>query len=168
MPLLFAQPYDITAEGFYFDSADYYRFEAKRARKCDGAPVEEFEIQFIEGDSIDAEFAKAFGLNQGNLEAFFDAVDDYDEAEKQRIIIAVCECGYDLQSVLDDPHAVDLDIYAVSSLKELAEQFVEEGLFGDIPEALRFYIDHDAIARDLAADYCETTIASEQLVYRCG
>lgn len=56
----------------------------------------------------------------------------------------------------------------MESLREGAEQFVDEGLFGDIPEQLRFYIDHDAIARDLAADCSETVIAGRRLVYRCG
>lgn len=53
-------------------------------------------------------------------------------------------------------------------MRELAEQFVDEGLFGDIPERLAGYIDYDAIARDLAMDYAETTIAGEWLIYRCG
>lgn len=29
---------------------------------------------------------------------------------------------------------------------------VKEGLFGEIPSRLRIYLDHDAIARDLAYD----------------
>jgi antirestriction protein len=57
-------------------------------------------------------------------------------------------------------------MYHDQNLKELAEQFVDEGLFGDIPERLSFYLDYDAIARDLAHDYTETTIAGQQLVYR--
>ena len=62
----------------------------------------------------------------------------------------------------------DLDIYHVDSLCDLAEQFVEEGLFGDIPERLSFYIDYAAIARYLSADYSEATIAGKRLIYRCS
>ncbi|MEP3786728.1 antirestriction protein ArdA [Ascidiaceihabitans sp.] len=51
-------------------------------------------------------------------------------------------------------------------MKELAEQFVDEGLFGDIPDHLANYIDMDAIARDLAVDYAETELAGERLIYR--
>ena len=43
---------------------------------------------------------------------------------------------------------------------------MEDGLFGDIPERLAGYIDYDAIARDLAMDYGETTIAGTSLIYR--
>jgi len=53
-------------------------------------------------------------------------------------------------------------------MRELAEQFVEEGLYGDIPESLQFYIDFAAIARDLAVDYSETVIAGSRVIYRCG
>lgn len=52
-------------------------------------------------------------------------------------------------------------------LKELAEQFVDEGLFGEIPKAIANYLDYDAIARDLGFDYSEITIAGARLIYRC-
>lgn len=65
------------------------------------------------------------------------------------------------------PDSIEIDIYYAGSLKELAEQFVEDGLYGDIPEALRFYIDHDAIARDLGMEFTETEIAGERLIYAC-
>ena len=55
----------------------------------------------------------------------------------------------------------------MESLKELAEHFVEEGLYGDIPEVLQSYIDYDAIARDLGMDYSRITINDTVYVYRC-
>ena len=65
------------------------------------------------------------------------------------------------------PSDFDVTIYHEVSLKDLAEQFVEEGLFGDVPESLASYIDYDAIARDLGYDYTEATIAGFEIVYRC-
>ena len=53
-------------------------------------------------------------------------------------------------------------------LRELAEHFVDEGLFGEIPEHLAAYIDYDAIARDLDMDYAEAEIAGMRLIYRCA
>ena len=47
-------------------------------------------------------------------------------------------------------------------------QFVDEGLFGDIPERIQCYLDFDAIARDLGIDYSETVIDGESYVYRFG
>jgi len=56
-------------------------------------------------------------------------------------------------------------MYHVDSLRDLAESFVDDGLYGEIPDALRFYIDIDAIARDLMVDFSETEIAGQRLVY---
>jgi len=37
----------------------------------------------------------------------------------------------------------------------LASDFVDEGLFGEIPSSIENYIDYEKIARDLRMDYCE-------------
>ena len=131
-----------------------------------GQPVEEFEIQFIDGEAIDAALAQAWGLNQVNLGRFFEAAEAWEEDSKIRCIIAMNEgIGFDVET--GDIDALEVDIYGVETLRALAEQFVDDCLFGDIPEPLRFYIDYDAIARDLGIDYTETMIASERLVYAC-
>ncbi|MEO0666723.1 MAG: antirestriction protein ArdA [Pseudomonadota bacterium] len=164
---LHAQPYDTSAVGFCFDSIEDYAEKAAKLRNDYGDPVEEFEIQFIDGDGIDCALAKAIGLNQANLKQFFDAVDAWDEDDKTRVILAVGECGYCFEDSTQ-PSDFDLDIYAFETMRELAEHFVDEGLFGDIPEQLQFYIDYDAIARDLRVDYAETTVAGIPLIYRCA
>ena len=55
----------------------------------------------------------------------------------------------------------------MDSLKELAEHFVDEGFYGEIPERLQYYIDYNAIARDLSVEYSEISIAGTNLVYAC-
>lgn len=164
---LHAQPYDITACGFYFESAEDYAAKAAKARNAYGHPVEEFEIQFIDGEEIDCALAEAIGLNQANIVQYFDAVDSWDEDGKTRVILAVGECGYTFTDTTE-PGDFDLDLYPCDSLRDLAERFVDEGLFGEIPERLQFYIDYDAIARNLAVDYTETTVAGTRLIYRCA
>ena len=79
------------------------------------------------------------------------------------------ECGYSFDPAKDHPNDLDLDvdIYELDSLKELAEQFIEDGLYGPFPECLVTYIDADAIARDLAFEYSEITIAGKRFVYTC-
>tara|TARA_R110002072_G_scaffold295729_1_gene466879 strand:- start:161 stop:667 length:507 start_codon:yes stop_codon:yes gene_type:complete len=162
---LYAQPYDITASGFYFETAEKFTNLSSSLRNDCGDPVEEFEIQFIDGESIDCELAKAIGINQANITQFFDCVEKWDEDEKRIVIIALGDCGYPFDPEML-PADYDIDIYSVESLNQLAEQFVEEGLFGDIPKALENYIDYDAIVRDLGFDYVETEIAGQRLVYR--
>ena len=168
MTQLFAQPYDISATGFYFETAEQYTAKAAKARNDYGQPVEEFEIQFIDGELLDAEFAKAFEVNQANLERFFELLDEWEEHEKIRFIIAVGECGYSFDIDNDDIDQLDVDIYEEDNMKDLAIRFVDDGLFGEVPEAFQFYIDYDAIARDLAVDYSESTIAGNSFIYRCG
>ena len=168
MTTYFAQPYDISATGFYFESEAEFQEKIGKARNDCGQPVEEFEIQFIDGEAIDAALADAWEINQANIQGFIEVVDDWDEDEKRRFIIAVGECGYAFDPAADRPDELDVDIYHVDSMRELAEQFVDEWLFGEIPEHLAHYIDYDAIARDLSVDYSETTVAGERLIYRCG
>ncbi|SDU42566.1 antirestriction protein ArdA [Stappia sp. ES.058] len=166
--LFYAQPYDISAVGFYFETIEEYDKKASGLKNRSGDKVEEFEIQFIDGEDIDTAFAAAWGLSQCNIAAFIEAALEWEDDHKTRYVLAVGECGYDHEQVAIDPDRVDIDIYHLDSMKELAEQFVDEGLFGDIPERLQFYLDYDAIARDLAVDYSETEIAGQRLIYRCA
>lgn len=164
---LHAQPYDIAASGFYFSSAGEYAAKAKTNRNDYGQPVEEYEIQFIDGDLIDCELAKAWSIHQGNFVAFLEKAEEWDHGQKIAYILAVSESGYAHDQVCDEPYGVDIDIYEVGTLRELAEQFVEDGLFGDIPDHLTHYINYDAIARDLAVEYSQTIINGQSLIYRC-
>lgn len=168
MTKFYAQPYDISASGFYFDSFEEYQTKADKCRNDYGDKVEEFEIQFIDGERIDCAFAEAFQVNQANLGRFFELVDEWEDGEKVRFIIANGECGYGFNPDTDNIESMDLDVYEVESLKELAEQFIDEGLFGEIPAHLQNYIDLEAIARDLSVDYAMTDIAGDRLAYRCG
>ena len=66
---------------------------------------------------------------------------------------ALIDEGYDFEYSFNSYE--DVEIYEEMNMNELAELFVEDGLFGDIPKALINYIDYDAIARDLSMDYTE-------------
>lgn len=164
--LYFAQPYDISAKGFYFSDYDTYLARSAALRNAHGWPVEEFEIQFIDGDRLDDELFDALSVTQANLVSYLNHVDDWDDATKIAIIIAVGELGHQFDPA--DTPEFDFDVYAATTLRALAEQFVDEGLFGDIPDAIAPYLDYDAIARDLAMDYAEITIDGTDYVYRGG
>lgn len=167
MITLYANPYDREAAGFYFETAEVYASKAAALRNSFGDRVEEFEIDLINGDGIDIELAKAWGLNQCNFSAYLDSCGNWDVADKRCFIIAVGECGYDFNSENVNPADYEVDIYDCNSMRDLAIQFVEEGLFGDIPEHLANYIDYDAIANDLSMDYSEIIIDGQSLIYRC-
>ena len=124
MTTLHAQPYDLAASGFYFDSAESYAAQAATLRNDYGQRVEEFEIQFIDGETLDAQLFAALSVNQANLGAFFEAVAAWDDDQKIKTIIAVGELGYRFDLGRDDPDRFDIDLYQVDSLRDLAVQFV--------------------------------------------
>lgn len=167
MTTLFAQPYDISANGFYFETAAEYEERTGKLLNAYGDLVEEFEIQFIDGESLDCMLFSALGVHQGNFSAYLEAVEDWSEDDKIKVIIAVGQAGYNFDLGKDNPDQFDVDLYELDSLKDLAMQFVEEGLFGEIPENIQNYLDYDAIARDLGMDYSEITIAGINYIYRC-
>lgn len=167
MTTLFAQPYDISANGFYFETTTEYEERAGKLLNSYGDLVEEFEIQFIDGESLDCALFSVLGIHQGNFPAYLEAVEDWSEDDKIKVIIAVGQVGYNFDLGKDNPDQFDVDLYELDSLKDLAMQFVEEGLFGEIPESIQNYLDYDAIARDLGMDYSEITIAGTSYIYRC-
>jgi len=168
MTKLYAQPYDISARGFYFETAEEYGALAATNRNSFGGTVEEYEIQFIDGDPVDGELFRALSVNQANLSNFIDACDKWDWDDKIKVIIAVGEAGYSFDLSRGDLDRLDVDLYMCDSLRDLAIQFVEDGLIGEIPAAIQNYIDYDAIGRDLGADYACTMICGSRYVYRCG
>lgn len=164
---LFAQPYDTTAEGFYFRTIEQYQEQAWGVINGYGDMVQEFELQFIDGEAIDCAFAQAWQPSQATIADFMDAVETWELEQKRHYIIAVGECGYHHVDAYRVPGSIEIDIYFVDSLRELAEQFVDEGLYGEIPDHLQSYIDYDAIARDLAMDFSGIEIAGERMAYAC-
>ena len=165
MTTFYAQPYDISASGFYFETMADYTEKSGKLRNDHGQPVEEYEIQFIDGELLDAELCRAIDINQANIGDVIEGIDNWSDDDKRQIILAVGD-GYSFDPKTDDPAGFDVTIYELDSMRELAEQFIEEGLFGDIPENLAPYIDCDAIARDLEFDYTLTTVAGQRLIYR--
>lgn len=169
MPQLHAQPYNTDATGFNFD--DYTDYEEKSADHFDrhGNRVEEYEIQYIDGDDeLDMLLFNALSIDQSNLEQYLDACATWDDDQKLKVVIILKDKIQDFNIETDDPDRIELDIYEVDSMQELAEQFVDEGLYGPIPKSIANYIDYDAIARDLNNDYAEITIANTNYIYRCN
>jgi len=167
---LYAQPYDQEARGFYFKDLKTYKANTANLKNSYGQPVEEFEFQFIEGSGLYCAFTSAYGVNQANLAQFYDAIEDWDDDEKLKFIIAVGECGYSFDISKDHPSDFDgvVDIYEAENMRDFAETYAEDWLLCDVPENIKCYFDYEALARDLAVEYCETTIAGNNFVYRCG
>lgn len=143
MTTLYANPYNIDAAGFYFNDAD--EFIEKSANLTDryGNHVEEFEIDFIDGD--DAALFNASGINQANLNTWFDDIETLDDHEKINMYFLLSVAGYSLSQALDK---VDEPSITQSSLRDTAEELFDECWLHEVPENIRFYIDYDKFARD--------------------
>lgn len=103
MNMYYAQPYTSAATGFYFENpADY---AAKIATCIDdvGNPVEEFEIQVIDGTALDVQLFEALSINQATIVPFMEQVENWLEQDKHTLIIAVGECGYPFDITKSDP-----------------------------------------------------------------
>jgi len=168
MMQFYAQPYNISACGFTFITFEGFRQKSHNHRNAHGQPVEEYELQFIDGEAIDCALANAVGINQMNIKKFIEISALWGKDDKLRYVLAVGECGYSFDLESDDPGQLDVDVYYLNSLRELAEEFVDQGIMGEIPEALLTYFDYDALARDLAIDYCETVVAGQPVIFRCS
>ena len=159
MPTLYAQPGDPSVTGFHFESAAEFWAKARRLRDMDNGQVGDFELRFADGQLLDAELFKAIGVSQGELASFFDAAHNWTVDQKVHAIVAVSEFGVGFPLSEAEADAIDIDLYLVNNLHDLALKFVEDGVFGEVPEELEKYIDYDAIVHDLNKTYRMATFA---------
>ena len=140
MTTFYAQPYSIDHTGFYFDDIEQYDagMEKLNSRGC-----EEVEIQFIDGDRNLSRLASAIGIDQATVHEWFEELEDLDSPEIDQLCFLL-DCGYDLDSALTRYEWVCI---FHGPAEDYARELIEETT--DIPENLRYYIDYEAIARDM-------------------
>ena len=143
MSTFFAQPYNLDAVGFYFDSLESYIEQSDKLLDALGNHVEEFEIQFIDGD--DCELFSACGINQANINPWFETIVDLPEYEKVALYYLRSFAGYCLESALNKLDEVNI---SEGNLKDVAEALFDECYLIDVPESVRAYIDYEKFARD--------------------
>lgn len=143
MSKFFAQPYNFDAVGFYFDTLESYAGQSENLLDAFGNPVEEFEIQFIDGD--DCELFSACGINQANLSVWFDDITGLSDNEKTALFYLCGISGCNLENALDKLDEVNL---SEGNLKDVAERLFDEFYLNDVPESVRAYIDYEKYARD--------------------
>ena len=143
MTTLHATPYNLEAAGFYFDSSDDHQAKAENHLDRFGNLVEEFEIQFIDGDN--AELFNACGINQSNLDTWFDVIELMSEAEKLSLYYLVGVAGYTLEQALEKVN--EPSIY-YGNLLDAATELFDECWLPSTPDNIKYYIDYEKFARD--------------------
>ncbi|MDF1848269.1 MAG: antirestriction protein ArdA [Parvibaculaceae bacterium] len=140
-----ATPYDISAAGFYFNTYDEYQNQSASHRNEHGALVEEYEIQFIDGEN--SRLFSALSVCQANLKDWFEHFETLEGEDAIKAFYLAEEQCYLIDDILD--RLDDVYLFEGSAL-EYAENYLEDtGLLDQIPENLRFYFDTESFARDL-------------------
>lgn len=127
--------------------------EAKKANNLNCEDIEDF-IADVDDDElklIDDECSLADAYEKQEL---FNSIDQYDI---KKIDFMINLQGYKLDDAINKVD--DCDYYENMTLSDLADDFIEQGLFGE--DVARLYDNHynwldiDAMARDLSYDYTE-------------
>lgn len=165
MTLFYAQPFNSNEDGFFFTSAADFQCKSLNNRSQSGDVIQNYAIQYVGERDIDWDLAQAWKLTQSNFEDFLTATKDWDRDRKIHYVIAVRDCGYSHDQVVSGQEKIEIEVFALPTLKALAQHFVDEGLLGEVPQLLCRYIDIDKLARHLGRTYAEVTIDGHQFVY---
>lgn len=156
--MYFAQPYNLSAVGFYFESLEEYRSNVRHCVDDFGAPVEEFELQYIDGDH--ARLFEALRVSQASLTDWFDLLDALDDDADHYLIachLAAEGCAIgELADRWDDYwlyHGTAAD-YAAEIVAECYE----------IPGNLEAYIDYERLGRDMILNSEITELAYDLIL----
>jgi antirestriction protein len=118
---------------------------------------EEVFITDYEAEILIGEYDDIYRLNE-----LAEAMEEYSDDDLLKFKFLIHE-GFNEREVIDNGvENYDVDIYDYSSdtsftdvYELLAQDMVEEGLFGCVPPSFENYIDYSAIGRDLSYDYTE-------------
>lgn len=144
---LHAQPYDVSARGWYFTSAEDWNKKFKSH-----LPVEEYEIEFIDGSDAAMELFRAMEVNQANVEEYFEKLPDVEALHREEraalhYALDHLRIGFDkaMRLVEDDIRVME------GTAKDYVEEMFESGgLVSSLSrETIERYFDYESFGRDL-------------------
>ena len=151
---LFANPYDTSKIGFFFETMEEFT-ERYNLR----LPVEEYEIEVIDGETWEVQIASVAGVNQANLAKFFELMEELegeDDWTKAATWFRLYNNHRDVIDIVGDLNSECVAHECEGSprsddaaLGDYAYQLAEDtGDLDSVPEHYRNYIDFEAIGRD--------------------
>ena len=149
----YANPYSVDATGFYFETYKEYQEKVELVKSSFGNPVDEFEIQVIDGSKEECDLVKAIRINQVNLEEVMEYIDASDEDEWPTMFFIM---DNNICSNLEDAkHQARNYSVVQDSLLDAATELFDDCYIGLIPKASRQfieqYIDYDRFANEQEA-----------------
>lgn len=119
--------------------------------------IEDFDPYTIE--LIETEIDELYGKVNENtdlevLNDFIDRIENEFTKEEQHIMFAIMivSSNTDISDDIAIFDGNDYSYYDSMTLTEVAEELVNDGLFGEIPNNIKNYIDYEAIGNDLSHD----------------
>ncbi len=108
--------------------------------KLYGTP-EEFEV-------VDTEDIKYLG-SFTSIETYNEYYNLLEDNDPVLIQYAIDGLGYSVEQLIKDTSMIEDITYFECDINDYVEEMLDEGMFGDINDSLRYYIDVDKIASDL-------------------
>ena len=139
MTTLYANPYDTSYTGFYFDSSEEFDL------KLSNAKYEEVEIDYIDGDN--PLLFEAAEIHQCDIDTWFSSLDNFSDTDNEAISIGYLIDLYDMEVAIQRHSEV---VLFNGDIADYAYELVEDVYSLDqLPDLIRNHIDYDSIARDL-------------------
>ena len=127
-----------------------------------GLPVEEFEIEYINGDL--PQLFNACSIDQCTLELWFDQIEIMDDQAQVELFYRCDNLGQETQEAIDKLSS-DGSIHQ-SSLIDYATDFIDDyGIIDCLPDNFKYYIDYEACARDLELSGEVTEFSYDSMAY---
>ncbi len=158
MATLYANSYSPEHTGFYFESIEEFQ------EQMETASFEEVEIDYIDGDN--PQLFEAAGINQGNIDIWFDELNDINETDDEAISLRyLLETGYGLEDAIAKHEDV---IVWFGTAEEYAAELVEQTTDTSNMGWLSNYINYAAIASDMQLNSEISEVEHEIWIVNCN
>jgi hypothetical protein len=160
----YANPYAFGVSGFYFETFAEYEEKAEALTDSSGIPVEEFEVEVIDGTPEEVELAGEMKIDQCNLEQCLEVLEGDAGQWPALFFLLNNHIVTSFDMALDK--ASDVCLYR-GYLIDAATELFDECYAHDLPQEIINYIDYEAFARDrrLGGDMREFEFAGK--TYTC-
>jgi len=143
---LFANPYDLSAQGFCFYSYDEYVNKSQNIKNKYGQLVKEFEIKLINGELH--ELFECCQISQSTIEYWFDKIEALDELDQAKLYFLCSNLGKTPQVAFETLD--DRGLITESSLVDYARSYLyESNKLGLMDNFTAKHFDYEEFARDL-------------------
>jgi hypothetical protein len=156
----YAQPYSVSATGFYFGSLEEFNQKFRAAKR---RGVEEFELQFIDGSDEDADLFKALEISQATIDKWFEEVQPLEELEKVGLFALFYHFGErNLDKAIENVKE-DNPIVFEGNVKEYAENHIDDiGGVKALGEQAQLYFDYESYGSAIKNDILTSSDDEEE------